>query len=149
MIFLELWRPGGRNQFHRATVKALAGLVPSGRSGGESIPSPLPVYRGCLHSWVQDPFFESLQSLASIITFPNSVVVLCLYYRDPCDYTCGPPGSSPHLKILSESHLRLSFSMEGNIHMSRGLGHGYPWVLSFSLPYKAFVIFILDHCSSY
>ena len=74
VILFSFWRPGGQNQVWQANVKVWAGLGPSGRSRGESIPLPFLVYRGHLYSWAHDSFPLSLQPFGSIITFPNSVV---------------------------------------------------------------------------
>lgn len=104
VILFGFWRPGGQNQVWQANVKVWAGLGPSGRSRGESIPLPFLVYRGHLYSWAHGSFPLSLQPFGTIITFPNSVVkpssasvvrTLWLYSSH------SRPPITPHLKILN------------------------------------------------
>ena len=83
-----------QNECHRAKMKVLAGLVPSGRSRGAHMPSlfqPLKVSSTGLCRSI----------LVSGVTSPPSQL-LPPFYKDPYVYT-GPPYNlaySPHPKIL-------------------------------------------------
>lgn len=92
-ILLHFWRSEVQNYSHQAKFKFLAGLVPSGCSGGRIHPS-----RVHLHSSLYTLFLLSLQlPLSHHLLF---TLTSCLFLMRTVSHSDNP-GLSPYLKILN------------------------------------------------
>lgn len=87
-ILLQFWKSEMQNESHKVKIQVSAGLVPSGRSRGESIPC---LFKLLEASGIPQLVATSLQSLFLSHLFPFCLNFLCSSYKDPVNSLC-PPG---------------------------------------------------------